>query len=98
LQCQLASSPETVRRHLFTLSAVYRFTQETELLPPGFNPVATFREKPPAGQAEAQWLEVPDAALLLEAARTLPAVQTPAGEAIGPVAGVLRCLAWSWRM
>jgi integrase len=75
--------PETVRRHRFTLSAVYRFTQETELLPPGFNPVASFREKPPARQAEAHWLEVPDAALLLEAARTLPTVETPAGEGIG---------------
>jgi integrase len=51
--------------------------------PPGFNPVALFREKPAGGQTEAQWLEVPDAALLLESARTLPTVVTPAGEAIG---------------
>lgn len=74
---------ESVRRHLFTLSAVYRFAQESELLPPGFNPVAVLREKPAAGQREARWLEVPDAALLLESARTLPPVITPAGEAIG---------------
>ena len=60
---------ESVRRHLFTLSAVYRFAQESELLPPGFNPVAAFGEKPPTPQHEAQWLEVPDAALLLEAGR-----------------------------
>ncbi|MGI9040761.1 MAG: hypothetical protein ACR2HK_06625, partial [Gemmatimonadales bacterium] len=63
---------ETVRRHLFTLSAVYRFAQEAELLPPGFNPVSVLREKPSGGQHEAQWLEVPDAALLLESARTMP--------------------------
>ena len=75
--------PESVRRHLFTLSAVYRFAQESELLPPGFNPVSSFREKPERGQTEAQWLEVPDAALLLESARTLPTVVTPVGEAIG---------------
>jgi integrase len=75
--------PESVRRHLFTLSAVYRFAQESELLPPGFNPVAVLREKPAAGQREARWLEVPDAALLLESARTLPRLVTAAGEAIG---------------
>jgi integrase len=74
---------ESVRRHLFTLSAVYRFAQESELLPPGFNPVAVLREKPAVGQREARWLEVPDAALLLESARTLPRLVTPAGEAIG---------------
>ena len=72
-----------MRRHLFTLSAVYRFAQESELLPPGFNPVAAFREKPRPPQREAQWLEVPDAALLLESARTLPTVETAAGQGIG---------------
>ncbi len=78
-----ALGPESVRRHLFTLSAVYRFAQESELLPPGFNPVAAFGEKPLATQREAQWLEVPDAGLLLESARTMPTVTTAAGEAIG---------------
>jgi integrase len=78
-----ALGPETVRRHLFTLSAVYRFAQEGELLPPGFNPVSAFSEKPARGQTEAKWLEVPDAALLLESARTMPAVETAAGEANG---------------
>jgi hypothetical protein len=41
------------------------------------------RDKPIGGQREARWLEVPDAALLLESARTLPPVITPAGEATG---------------
>jgi len=74
---------ESVRRHLFTLSNLYRHAQEGELVPPGFNPVASFGDKPARGQREASWLEVPDAALLLEAARTLPPLMTPAGEAIG---------------
>lgn len=65
-------SPESVRRHLFALSNVYRFAQEAELVPPGFNPVAAFRDKPARRRQEAAWLEVPDAALLLEAARTMP--------------------------
>jgi integrase len=76
-------SPESVRRHLFTLSNLYRFAQEAELVPPGFNPVAAFTGKPPRPQREAKWLEVHDAALLLEAARTLPPVRTAAGEALG---------------
>ena len=75
--------PETARRHLFALSNLYRFAAEEELVPPGFNPVAAFRDKPPRGQREATWLEVPDAALLLESARRMPTVQTPAGESIG---------------
>jgi integrase len=74
--------PESVRRHLFTLSAVYRYAHEQELLPPGFNPVAAFSEKPARGQTEARWLEVLDAALLLESSRTLPPLITPAGEAM----------------
>jgi integrase len=78
--------PESVRRHLFTLSAVYRFAQEQAPLPPGFNPVAVYSEKPEPGHTEARWLKVPDAALLLESSRTLPRVVTPAGEA--PGAGV----------
>ena len=76
-------SSESVRRHLFALSNLYRFAQEAELVPPGFNPVAAFREKPPRPQREAKWLEVPDAALLLESARTLPTVRTAAGDALG---------------
>jgi integrase len=39
---------------------------------PGLNPVAALMEKPAGRRLEARWLEVPDAALFLEAARTLP--------------------------
>ncbi len=49
-----------------------RRAQEEEVVPPGFNPVAALMEKPSARRLEARWLEVPDAALFLEAARTLP--------------------------
>jgi integrase len=75
--------PETARRHLFALSNLYRFAQEEELVPPGFNPVAALSEKPPRGQREAFWLEVPDAAVLLESARRLPTVETSGLEPIG---------------
>ena len=75
--------PESARRHLFTLSAVFAFAAEHELLPPGFNPVAAFKDKPPRSQHEAKWLEVPDAALLLESARTLRPIETPFGPGAG---------------
>ena len=77
-------SADTVRRHLFTLSNLYRFAAEEELVPPGFNPVSAFSDKPARSQKEAKWLETPDAALLLESARTIPVVTTAAGESIGP--------------
>jgi hypothetical protein len=64
----------TVRAHLFALSNLYRRAQEEELVPVGFNPVAALMEKPAIQRKEARWLEVPDAALLLESARTIPVV------------------------
>jgi len=76
-------TPYSVRAHLFALSNLYRRAQEDELVPVGFNPVAALMEKPAIVRREARWLEVPDAALYLESARTLPALVTAAGEAIG---------------
>ncbi len=73
-------SPDSVRRHLFTLSNLYRFAQEAEHVPPGFNPVASFADKPPKPQRSAAWLEAPDVALLLESARTVQTVATPFAE------------------
>jgi integrase len=73
----------TVRAHLFALSNLYRRAQESELVPVGFNPVAALMEKPAVVRKEAKWLEVHEAALLLESARTLPVLQTAAGAAIG---------------
>jgi integrase len=65
-------SAGTIRHHLNALSNLYLRAQEEEIVPPGFNPVAAMMDKPAARQLEARWLEVHDAALLLEAARTIP--------------------------
>lgn len=59
----------TVRHHLNTLSSLYRYAQQDEAVPPGYNPVAALVKKPTAKKVEADWLEVHEAALLLEAAQ-----------------------------
>lgn len=66
-------SSGTVRHALNALSNLYRRAQSEGKVPPGFSPVAAMMEKPSGVKREARWLEVPDAAFLLEAARTLPA-------------------------
>lgn len=63
-------SPGSVRKYLNTLSNLFRRAQSEGRVPVGHNPVAAMIEKPRAARKEARWLEVPDAALLLEAART----------------------------
>ncbi|MEO6056549.1 MAG: tyrosine-type recombinase/integrase [Gemmatimonadales bacterium] len=60
----------TVRHHLNTLSNLYRRAQAERYVIPGYNPVASLMEKPSARRVEAKWLEVHEAALFLEAART----------------------------
>ncbi len=59
-----------VRHHLNALSGVFRRAASEGYVLPGYNPVAAMLEKPAGHPAEARWLEVHDAALLLEAART----------------------------
>jgi integrase len=59
----------TARHHLNALSNLYRRAQAEGHVAPGYNPVGGMLEKPASRRAEARWLEVPDAALLLEAAR-----------------------------
>jgi integrase len=59
----------TARHHLNALSNLYRRAQAEGYVVPGYNPVNAMLEKPTARHEEAKWLEVPDAALLLEAAR-----------------------------
>jgi integrase len=76
-------SAYTIRAHLFALSNLYRRAQESERVPLGFNPVAALMEKPEVTRREARWLEVDQASLYLEAARTLPTVVTASGEAMG---------------
>jgi len=64
--------PGTVRHYLNALSGLYGRAQEGLYVDPGYNPVALLQEKPTGGwSGEAAFLEVPDAALLLEAARVL---------------------------
>ncbi len=65
-----AMSPGTVRHHLNGLSNLYRRAQAEGCVPPGYNPVAAMMDKPVARRGEAKWLEIPDASLLIEAART----------------------------
>ncbi|HYO46923.1 MAG TPA: tyrosine-type recombinase/integrase [Gemmatimonadota bacterium] len=64
-------SPSTLRGYLSSLSGLYTYAARRELVDPGFNPVAAI-EKPTARRHEARWLEVDQAARLLEAARRLP--------------------------
>jgi len=70
-------SEGSIRHHLNALSNLYRRAQSRRLVPPGFNPVAALMEKPVGRTLEAAWLEVPDAALLLETARRLPPQHNP---------------------
>jgi integrase len=60
----------TRRQHLNTLSNLFRRAQAEERVQPGYNPVTAMMDKPTAKSEEAHWLEVPEAALFLEAART----------------------------
>jgi integrase len=62
-------SGATRRHHLNALSNVYRRAIGEEVVPAGYNPAAGVMEKPQGRRFEATWLEVPDASLLLEAAR-----------------------------
>lgn len=49
---------------------MYRRAQAERVVPPGYNPASAMLEKPTANREEAHWLEVHEAALLLESART----------------------------
>jgi integrase len=65
-------SPGTQRHVLNALSNLYRRAQSESKVGVGYNPVASMMDKPSGVKREARWLEVHQAALLLEAARTLP--------------------------
>jgi integrase len=66
----------TVRHHLNALSNLYRFAQSENCVVPGFNPVAAMIDKPAAKRREARWLEIDQAAQLLETARTYKPVRS----------------------
>src|SRR6059036_611922 len=63
-------SASSVRHHLSCLSNLYKRARAERVVPSGYDPVGDFDEKPSPRRAEAKWLEMPDAAVLLEAART----------------------------
>lgn len=62
-----------VRHHLNVLSNLYRRAQSEGSVTPGYNPCAALIDKPSGRREEARWLEVHQAALLLESARTFKA-------------------------
>ncbi len=63
-------SAATRRQYLNSLSKLYRRAAGEGVVLPGFNPVSALMEKPRAEEKEAKWLEVHEAALLLECAST----------------------------
>jgi integrase len=70
-------SNQTLRHHINALSNLYRTANHLRLVQPGYNPVAQLDPtmKPEGHNAEPYWLEVHEAALLLEAARTYRAAR-----------------------
>lgn len=66
----LLFSPGTVRHYLNALSNLYVRAQSEGCVPPGYNPVQAMMDKPTGEPDEADWLEVDEAALLIESART----------------------------
>ena len=66
-------SGQSRRHHLNDISNLYRRAQSEGYVPPGFNPVSAWMDKPTGRQLEARWLEVHEGALLLEAARVFEA-------------------------
>lgn len=63
-------SDATVRKYLNSVSNLYRRAQADGKVEPGFNPVQAMMDKPSGSRKrEAEFLEVHDAALYLEAAR-----------------------------
>lgn len=64
--------PGTVRHYLNALSGLYGRAQEGLYVGPGYNPVSAMQEKPSGvRRGEANFFEVAEAALILEAARVL---------------------------
>jgi integrase len=62
-------SEASTRKYINSLSNLYRRAQSEGVVPPGYNPVSSLMDKPVPRRAEARWLEVHEAAILLEAAR-----------------------------
>jgi integrase len=67
-------SEGTIRHHVNALSNLYRRAQRRGYVPQGYNPVGLLDrgEKPQGVRSPTRFLEVPEAALLLDAARAYP--------------------------
>lgn len=73
--------PGTVRHYLNALSGLYGRAQEGLYVDPGYNPVSLLQEKPTGRwRGEADFFEVADGALILEAARV---IEMHAAETVG---------------
>ena len=72
-------SAANVRHHLNSVSNLYRRARAERVVPSGYDPVGDFDEKPTPTRQEAKWLEIHDAALLLESARTFQAKPSARG-------------------
>lgn len=80
----------TIRHHLHALSSLYEFLDEEEILPDVPNPVSKVKDKPRIVRTEAKWFEVHEAALFLEAARTMPPPpRSPIAPLIYPIMATL---------
>lgn len=66
-------SEGTVRHHVNSLSNLYARARSEGWVPTGYDPVGDLLEKPVGDPDEPRWLEVPEAALYLEAAKHTPA-------------------------
>ena len=64
---ELAGGPR--RQHLNSLSNLFRYSREDEIVPSGYDPVGDMTDKPTGAKQEARWLEIDLAALFLEAAK-----------------------------
>lgn len=77
-------SGQSRKHHMYALSGMFSWAAFKRVV--AVNPVASVPKdlKPQARPKEQNWLEVPDAALLLEAARTLPPIppETPGGRPV----------------
>ena len=63
-------SGKTVLEYLIAVGNLYQRAQSEGAVPPGYNPVGSLMDKPRPVRLEAKWLEVWEAAVLLESART----------------------------
>jgi integrase len=77
-------SPSTQRKYINSLSNLYRRAASEGYVLPGYNPVAGMLDKPTADRKEARWLEVHEAALLLETCRPAPKLEPAFPEVTHP--------------